>query len=67
MASLLAKVRKGSAASQTISLEMNARSFERLAASFGFFSDSFLKSIQRAERDIKAGRVRTITSLADLE
>lgn len=51
---------------QKISVRMDKERFERLAASFGFFSLDFEKSIERAEQDIQAGRVRKVRSLKDL-
>jgi hypothetical protein len=45
---------------------MDAARFEKLAADFGFFSKDFLRSLERAEKDVKAGRVRRIKSLREL-
>jgi len=45
---------------------MDADRFEKLAADFGFFSKDFLRSLEQAEKDVKAGRVRKIQSLKDL-
>ena len=47
-------------------VEMDAARFEKLAADFGFFSKDFLRSLVRAEKDVKAGRVRRIKSLREL-
>jgi hypothetical protein len=47
-------------------IEMDADRFEKLAANFGFFSKDFLKSLEQAEKDVKAGRVRKIHSLKEL-
>ncbi|MGZ8842226.1 MAG: hypothetical protein ACXW18_01105 [Pyrinomonadaceae bacterium] len=47
-------------------VEMDAERFEKLAADFGFFGEDFLKSLDRAERDLKAGRTRTVKSLKEL-
>ena len=47
-------------------IEMDADRFEKLAADFGFFSKDFLQSLEQAEKDVKAGRVRKIQSLKDL-
>lgn len=49
-----------------ILVKINADQFERLAATFGFFNPEFLKSLQRAEKDIKQGRMRKLKSLKDL-
>ncbi len=51
---------------QKICVQMDAGRFERLAASFGFFNPEFEKSVERAEQDVRAGRVRKIRSLEDL-
>ena len=50
-----------------IIVEIDADRFERLAASLGFFSPKFLSSLDRAERDFKAGRIRKILSLGTLK
>ena len=50
----------------TFIVEFNADRFERIAAALGMFNDDFLASIDRAEKDIKAGRVHKLESLADL-
>lgn len=50
----------------TFTVEFDADRFERIAAALGMFSDEFLVSIDRAEKDIKAGRVHKLKSLADL-
>ena len=46
--------------------EFDMDRFERIAAALGMFSDEFLASMDRAEKDIKAGRVHKLKSLADL-
>ncbi len=51
---------------QKVLIEMDADRFEKLAADFGFFSKDFLKSLERAEKDVKAGRIRKIQSLREL-
>lgn len=51
---------------KTITLKLNAERFERLAGHFGYFSNEFLKSLARAERDYKEGRIRKLSSLKDL-
>lgn len=50
----------------TFMVEFDADRFEQVAAALGMFSDEFLASIDRAEKDIKAGRVHKLKSLADL-
>lgn len=51
---------------QKVLVEIDAAKFERLAANLGFFSEDFLKSVERAERDYRLGRFRKITSLKSL-
>jgi len=45
---------------------MDVEKFERLAADLGFFSPEFLKSLDRAEKDYRAGRFKKIKSLKEL-
>ena len=45
---------------------MDAEKLERFAADFGFFSQEFLKSLDRAEKDYKKGRVQKIKNLKQL-
>lgn len=52
--------------SRKILVELDADKFERLAADLGFFSSDFLKSLDQAERDYKAGRTTKIKSLKEL-
>lgn len=47
-------------------VELDADKFEKLAGIFGLFNPDFLKSVARAEKDIKAGRVREIKSLSSV-
>ncbi|MBP9864453.1 hypothetical protein KBC54_03330 [Patescibacteria group bacterium] len=47
-------------------VEFNAETLERLAAACGWFHSEFVKSIERAERDIKAGRMKRLDSFRDL-
>lgn len=49
-----------------IFVEMNAEKFERLAASLGFFNPEFLNSLDQAEKDYKAGRIKEIKSFKEL-
>ena len=51
---------------ERFSVSMDRHSMERLADSLGLFSAEFLRSINRAEADIKAGRVKKLRSLKDL-
>ncbi len=50
-----------------IVVEMNADKFEKMAANFGFFGDDFLKSLNKSEKDYKAGRVKKISSLSSIK
>ncbi len=63
MASLELTIKKRN---HRVLIEMDADRFEKLAADFGFFSKDFLRSLEQAEKDVKAGRVRKIQSLKDL-
>lgn len=47
-------------------IEIDADKFERIAASFGLFNAEFLKSLDRAENDYKASRVKKLKALKDL-
>ncbi len=51
---------------RTLRVEINADRLEQLAASFGLFSDEFLESVHRAEKDVRKGKIKKISSLADL-
>ena len=57
---------KKKAGKSTFMVEFDADRFERVAAALGMFSDEFLESVDRAEKDIKAGRVHKLNSLKDL-
>ena len=63
MASLIATIKPRA---KKISVELDASRFERLAASFGLFNPDFLKSLDRAEKDYQAGRVKKVSSLGEL-
>ena len=63
MASLELTIKKRN---HRVLVEMDADRFEKLAADLGFFSKEFLKSLERAEKDVKAGRIRKIQSLRQL-
>ena len=49
-----------------IRIEVDADGLEKLAAGLGFFSPDFIKSLERAEKDYRAGRVRKVRSLRQL-
>ena len=65
MASLAVTVRKANRGRRVL-VEMDAGKFERMAANFGFFNPAFLKSLDRAEKEYRSGRIRTIASLREL-
>ncbi|KKQ22131.1 MAG: hypothetical protein A3G45_01205 [Candidatus Staskawiczbacteria bacterium RIFCSPLOWO2_12_FULL_37_15] len=65
MVSLSLTIKEGKNKSHKM-VEFDVREFEKLAALFGMFNPDFLKSVARAEKDIKAGRVREIKSLKEL-
>ncbi len=46
---------------------MDAGKFERLAANLGLFNSEFLKSLDQAEKDCHAGKIRKIKSLKELK
>ncbi|KKP33055.1 MAG: hypothetical protein A2312_01350 [Candidatus Staskawiczbacteria bacterium RIFOXYB2_FULL_32_9] len=48
-------------------VEFDVDQLERLAAALGMFNPDFLKRLDKAEKDIKAGRIRKINSLKDLD
>lgn len=60
------KIRKKGSKATTYRIEVDADRLERIAAALGLFSNEFLESLDRAERDVKAGRVHKLKSLADL-
>lgn len=49
-----------------VSVELDADKLEKLAADLGFFNNDFLKSIGRAEKDYRSGRMKVIESLKEL-
>lgn len=51
---------------RTLRIELDADKLERLAGNFGLFNPEFLDSLERAEADVRAGRVRRIASLKTL-
>ena len=66
MASLTITIKPRVNHSKKISVEMDADKFEKLVTSLGFFSDEFLQSLEKAENDYKAGRIKKIKSLKEL-
>jgi len=65
MVSLNITIKQGKNSSKKM-IEFNVEEFEKLAALFGMFNPDFLKSVARAEKDYKAGRVIKFKSLKDL-
>ena len=66
MVSMNITIKDGKNKKREAVVKFDAEKFERLAAVFGLFNSDFLKSLARAERDIKTGRVREIKSLREL-
>jgi hypothetical protein len=66
MASLTITIKPQVNHSKRILVEMDAEKLEKLAAALGLFNPEFLKSLDRAERDYKAGRIKKIKSLKEL-
>ena len=66
MASLGIKIKPTSKVGRTVRVEIDASQLERLAANFGFYNPEFLDSLDKAEADYKAGRVKKISSLREL-
>jgi hypothetical protein len=52
--------------SRRIVVEIDADKLERLAASLGLFSSSFLDSIARSEKEIALGKTARLRHLRDL-
>ena len=52
--------------SRRATIELDADKFEKLAGIFGLFNPDFIKSLSRAEKDCKAGKIRKIKSLKEL-
>lgn len=65
MVSLNITIKQGKNRSKKM-VEFDVGEFEKLAALFGMFNPDFLKSLARAEKDYKAGRVKEFKSLKDL-
>lgn len=51
---------------RSVTLTFDANRFERLAEVFGLYNPEFLESLDRAEVDSRAGRLRKIKSFKDL-
>ena len=61
--SALAITIKPTASGRKLIVEMDADRLERLASSLGLYNPDFLKSIDRAESDLRSGRIHRIASL----
>jgi len=57
---------KTTSVGKKIFVELDANKLERLASNLGFFAPDFLKSVDKAERDYRAGRTREVRSLSEL-
>ena len=57
---------KTTSVGKKIIVELDANRLERLASHLGFYGTDFLKSVDRAERDYRAGRTREVASLSEL-
>lgn len=66
MASLSVTIKSSKKAGRKFIVEMDAERFEKLAASLGLFNPDFIESLEKSEKDWKAGRFRKIRSLKDL-
>ena len=47
-------------------VEIDLNKLEKLAATLGLFNPDFLKSLDQAERECRAGKIKKIKSLKDL-
>ena len=52
--------------SKRIIVEIDADKLERLAASLGLFSSSFLDSMSRSEKEIALGKTKRLRNLREL-
>ena len=57
---------KTTSVGRKVIVELDADRLERLASHLGFYNSDFLQSLDRAEQDYKAGRVREVASLREL-
>lgn len=57
---------KTAKAAKKVVVEMDADKLERMAAFFGMLNPGFIESVERAERDFRAGRVKKMRSLQTL-
>jgi hypothetical protein len=66
MASLTITIKPHANHHKRILVEMDVEKLERLASALGLFNPEFLKSLDRAEKDYKGGRIKKIKSLKEL-
>jgi len=66
MSSVVFKIKESRSEPKKFTVSFDADRFERVAAGFGMFGEEFLESLDRAEKDVKAGRVKKIKSLVSL-
>ena len=55
-----------STSGKKVIIELDADKLERVASSLGMYSSDFIESVERAEKDYKAGRIKRIFSLKEL-
>jgi len=65
MSQIAIKIEQG-ATNKRLLVEMDADRLERLASDFGLYNPAFVQSLEKAERDYRAGRVHRIASLRSL-
>ncbi|MBI3631769.1 MAG: hypothetical protein HY219_02795 [Candidatus Staskawiczbacteria bacterium] len=53
-------------AKSKVTIEMDALSFERVAANFKLFNKEFIESLERAEKQITTKKLKKLRSLSDL-
>ena len=63
MNALTLTIRPSTKQKEKFRVELDAERFERLAAGLGFFSDGFMASIDRAEREIAEKKAKRLRSL----
>lgn len=66
MASINITIKPRTNHSKKILVELDADKLERLAADLGLFNPDFLESLETAEKDYRAGRIKKIKSLKEL-
>jgi hypothetical protein len=66
MVSLNITIKQGKIKGSKI-VQFSLEEFERLAASFGMINPEIIKRINKAERDVRSGKIRKINSLKDLD